>query len=354
MKVIKGVVSIIGISALLVFAVACGDSEAAETPANGNVQAAADAPTDNTGTDAPAAGTEPAPAVGQPVVSASTDNTGTGTTPAPSIEPEPVVAQPVVGAPTLGLPAGGSGSTRTAEAVGFSAGAGQASVPTYQVGSTQAGIWVTGKGKLSVLPDIALVTLGVETTAKTLTEARDEAATAMDSIVAAVKRYNMTDRDIQTTSFNIWPDYQYQEVTKDGIRTNNRILIGYRVSNTAIIKVRDLSKVGAIIDDVVNAGGDATRINGVDFSIENNSFLMAQLREQAVKAALQNAQQFASLTGVALGKLVYIAETGGGSPVVQDFGAQRSLAFAEAAPATSISGGSLDLTLTVQAVFNIE
>jgi hypothetical protein len=80
---------------------------------------------------------------------------------------------------------------------------------------------------------------------------------------------------------------------------------------------------------------------------------MPQLREQAVKAALQNAQQFASLTGVALGKLVYIAETGGGSPVIQDFAA-RGLAFAEAAPATSISGGSLDLTMTVQAVFNIE
>lgn len=109
-----------------------------------------------------------------------------------------------------------------------------------------------------------------------------------------MKRHNLGNRDVQTTSFNIWPEYQYQE---DGIRTNDRILIGYGVSNTASIKVRDLDKVGAIIDDVVNAGGDATRINGINYSVENDSFHLPQLREQAVNAALLNAQQFESLSG---------------------------------------------------------
>jgi hypothetical protein len=330
MNLIKGAVWTIGLSALLVFAVACGKGEAAQTPANGDVQAAANGaanvPTDDTGSESPAA----------------------------SIEPAPAVSQPVVGVPAIGVPAGGSGSTRGAEAVGFSAGAVQASVPTHQVGSTQAGIWVSGQGKLSLTPDIAFVTLGVETTAKTVTEARDEAATAMANIVTALEPYRIVDRDIQTTSFNIWPEYQYQEITKDGIRTNDRILIGYRVSNTAIIKVRDIDKVGAVIDDVVNAGGDPTRINGINFSVENTKFFQVQLREEAVKSALQNAQQFASLTGVALGKLMYISEVGVGGPAVQNFADERAFGLAAADPTTSVSGGSLDLTMTVQAVFAIE
>jgi uncharacterized protein YggE len=330
MNLNKGAVWTIGLSALLVFAVACGKGEAAETPANGDVQAAANGtaniPTDDTGSESPAGSTEPAPPIGQPVT----------------------------GGPAIGVPASGSDSTRGAEAVGFSAGAGQASVPTYQVGSTQAGIWVSGQGKLSLTPDIALVRLGVETTAKTVTEARDEAATAMANIVTAIEQYRIVERDIQTTSFNIWPEYQYQEITKDGIQTNVRILIGYRVSNTAIIKVRDINKVGAIIDDVVNAGGDPTRINGIDFSVENTKLFQVQLREEAVKAALQNAQQFASLTGVALGKLMYISETGVGGPAVRDFADDRAFGLAAAAPTTSIGGGSLGLTMTVQAVFAIE
>lgn len=329
MKIMKSGLWMIGLSAVLILAIACGNGEASDTPADNTAQ-----PASNN--------------------SAEPVDSGNPSTPAES-EPAGTVEQPVVNAPAVGVPAGGSGSSRAAEAVGLSAGGGQVAVPTYQVGSSQAGIWVRGQGKLSLTPDVALITLGVETTAKTVTEARNESATAMDAIVTAVKRYNLGDRDIQTTSFNIWPEYQYQEINRDGIRTNDRILIGYRVSNTAIIKVRDLDKVGAIIDDVVNAGGDATRINGINFSVDNSSSHMAQLREQAVKAALQNAQQFASLTGVVLGKLVYISESGGGSPIVRDFAEERAFGRAAApAPLTSISGGSLDLTMTVQAVFAIE
>ncbi len=232
-------------------------------------------------------------------------------------------------------------------------GTGTASAPQYAVGSTEAGIWVTGTGEMSLSPDIALVRLGVETTATTVTEARGDAAKAMEAVIAAVKLNGLTDDDIQTTSFNIWPEYEYQEVVSGGVSSNKRVLTGYQVSNTAAIKIRDLDAVGKIIDDVASAGGDATRINGIDFSIEDPSAYTTQLREDAVKAAMENAKHFATLTDVTLGKLVYVSEVGGEVPIVEDFFAEARVFSTASAALTPISSGSLDLTLTVRAGFAI-
>lgn len=224
-----------------------------------------------------------------------------------------------------------------------------------QAGSGQTGIWVSGEGTVSVEPDLALLNVGVETTGKTVSEANGEAASAMDAIVKVLRDRGLEDTDIQTRSFNIFPQYEYREVIESGIRTGNQILVGYRVSNSAVIKIRDLESVGDIIDDVANAGGDATRINGINFTVEDPKPLMNDLREAAVKDAMAKAQQFADLTGVGMGRLVFISEGGSSGVTVQDFGVTR--AYAEAAFASSstpVIGGELELSLNIQAVFAIQ
>ena len=303
MSIMKSIVWTIGIFGIVIFALACGDD-------------------DDESHTAPTVSSVAGSAVGSAV--------------------ESVPAAPV----TTQRAAGGAGTAGTAT---------QTAAPQYATASAEAGIWVSGTGEISLAPDIALIRLGVETTSPSVTEARDEAATAMDAVVTAVKENGLNDDDIQTTSFNIWPEYERQEVITNGVRSNIRVLTGYRVSNTAVIKVRDLDAVGAIIDDVVNAGGDAARINGIDFSIEDSSQYTTQLREDAVNAALEKAQHFATLTGVTLGKLVYVTDVSD-SPIVQPLAESRAFAMAAApaAPATGISGGSLDLTLTVRAGFAIE
>ena len=120
-------------------------------------------------------------------------------------------------------------------------------------------------------------------TADTVAEARAEAAGAMDAVVRAVKAHGLEDQDVQTRSFNIWPQYEYPEVTSGGTRTRRQVLVGYTVSNMAGIKIRDVDAVGAIIDDVAEAGGDKTRIDGVNFSVEDPEPFMAQLRQEAVR-----------------------------------------------------------------------
>ena len=217
--------------------------------------------------------------------------------------------------------------------------------PVVQVAGGQTGIWVTGQGSVALEPDLALLNIGVETMAATVSEARDQAARAMAAIQEAVRARGVADVDVQTRSFNIYPQYDYTE--------RARVLSGYMVSNAATIKIRDLDSVGPIIDDVANAGGNATRIHGISFSVEDTKPFMVDLREAAVGDALAKAQQFASLTGVAVGQLVFISELGGGAPIVQAFAEERAFAMAVPAP-SSVSGGELELTLNVQAVFAIQ
>ena len=303
----------VGILALLLLGVACGNGEAVTTPTSGSVEHPV---------------SEGAPVSSQTVTPAPA--TVPSTTDEAAVEPSPVLAS-------------SSGFT------------GSVPVPAQaQGGSSDAGIWVTGQGTITLEPDLVLLNIGVETMADTVSIARGDAAKAMAAIVDAVKSRGLEDADIQTVSFNIWPRYEYPEVLVDGNRTRKQTLVGYTVSNTASIKVREIDAVGEVIDDVTVAGGDFTRINGINFTIEDTSGYMEQLREDAVNDAIAKAEQFAELTGVIVGGLVFIRETGGGSPVVQNFGADDRFMMAQAeSVSTSISGGELELKLSVQAVFGI-
>jgi len=161
---------------------------------------------------------------------------------------------------------------------------------------------------------------------------------------------------IQTQSFNIFPMYEYVEVLDDDRRSGQQVLVGYRVSNTAAVKIRDLDNVGEIIDEVAQAGGNEIRINGVSFTVEETSSLEVELRELAVKDALAKADHLAELSGVERGRLDFLTQQGNTSG--QDFSggvvADFALKSAFAAPPSFISGGELELTLTVQAVFEID
>ncbi|MDA0989022.1 MAG: SIMPL domain-containing protein [Chloroflexi bacterium] len=222
-----------------------------------------------------------------------------------------------------------------------------------QVSSNQqAGIWVTGLGKVTLAPDLALLSLGVEVRANTVEAARAEAAAAMTGIIEALKARGIADKDIQTRYFNIYPEYTYQDVYENGGRYGKQILTGYRVSNTVTAKIRDLDIVGATIDDVVRAGGDVTRINSIQFTVEDASAAQMQARESAVLDALAKADQFATLTGVTRGNLLFITESGSSVPQARSFDGMEAAVFADSA-VTPVSAGELELQVSVQAVFAI-
>ena len=189
---------------------------------------------------------------------------------------------------------------------------GQATPAHYGDGG-QEGIVVSGQGTLSVAPDLALVSLGVETTAATVADANARATTAMDAVLAAARANGVRDKDIQTRHFNIYPQYDYVEETVDGRRTSRQVLTGYRVSNSANVKLRALDSVGDVIDAVVTAGGDDVRINNIRFTVEDTKPMLTRLREMAVRDAMSKARHLATLSNVRLGRLIYISEGSGRS-----------------------------------------
>ena len=234
-------------------------------------------------------------------------------------------------------------------------------------GAQQAGIWVTGQGTVSLEPDLAILTLGVEAGGATVLEASGKAAEAMAAVVAALKARGVQDKDIRTSYYNIQPKYTYREVTRcpepkpdapvleeKGCYTDReQVLSGYRATNQVSVKVRDLDSVGVVIDEVATAGGDYTRINGISFTVEDDSAARVEAREKAVKDAVAKAEQLAELTGVKVGKLIYISESGGVYPKDVYRGGFEEYAVSSAPP-TPISGGEMDVTANVQAVFGIE
>ena len=230
----------------------------------------------------------------------------------------------------------------------------QASSKASQSGTSESGIWVTGEGSVTLEPDLAVLGLGVEARGETVSEALADASTAMDAVLGALRSRDIQDRDVQTRNFNVRPEYEYQEVVQSGARRQVRVLVGYVVSNTVTVKIRDLNSVGVVIDDVVTAGGDATRIDDVGFTVDDQSAYAEELRSKAVADAMAKARHFASLAGVSLGEPTFISEAAAGVPITPVYAESFALAKAVSAPATSISGGELELRMSVQVLFEIQ
>jgi uncharacterized protein YggE len=211
----------------------------------------------------------------------------------------------------------------------------------------QTGIWVSGTGEVSVVPDVAILLMGVEAQEASVSEAQSEAADAMNEVMAALASNGVASEDIQTQWYSIAPATKWIEDTRE------EITIGYRVSNTVRAKIRNIESVGTIIDAVAGAGGDLTRVSSISFTVDDPDPYYDQAREEALADAMDKAEQIAQIAGVGLGKPFYISETGGVVPPrpypAMDYG------YAEGAKATTpISAGEIEISLTVQMAYSID
>ena len=229
--------------------------------------------------------------------------------------------------------------------VGFSAcTAGPTTIGTVDLNTQQEGIWVSGQGQVTAIPDLATLWLGVEAQANTVAEAQAQAAEAMDNVMTALTDNGVDEDDIQTRHFSI---NQITRWDDDEI-----IVIGYRVTNMVTVKIRDIDNVGSVIDAVADVGEDLIRINNIAFSVDDPSEYYEEAREEAMADAKAKAEQLADMAGIELGKPTYISEGNIYPPVVyRDAGM-------EAVPGedytTPISPGEIELTLTVQVAYAIE
>jgi hypothetical protein len=206
------------------------------------------------------------------------------------------------------------------------------------------GVWVSGEGKVSAVPDIAVLSLGVEAQEMSVAQAQFQARQAMNEIMEALSDNGVAERDIKTQRFSIDEVWNWKD--------EERVFEGYRVTNMVTAKIRDLDNAGPIIDAVAESGGDLTRINSLYFTIDDPTPHYTEARLLAMQDAMAKAQQMAQIAGVTLGKPTYIAEGGGYIPTPRSYG---DMAMAEAAPApTPISPGEMEISLTVQMVYTIQ
>lgn len=214
---------------------------------------------------------------------------------------------------------------------------------TVPSGDTATGITVSGEGKVTVRPDIALVNVGVEVTAPTVAEARAQAAEAMQRLQDAVKAAGVQDADIRTQYFNIYPQYVYSENEAPRIAA-------FTVNNQVELKVRDIDAASEVLDSAIEAGGDAVRVNGISFTVEDPESFLADARRVAIENAKERAQVLADAAGVTLGAARSISESSSGGEIYPPYA--RDAAGLGGAP-SPVNAGEQELTLTVYVVFDI-
>ncbi len=206
-----------------------------------------------------------------------------------------------------------------------------------------AGITVTGEGSVFGEPDVAVLTLGVESDAATVSDARTQASESMEAMVTALKDGGVAENDVQTTRFSVQPRYDFTKQQQQ--------IIGFTVSNIATVKIRDIDKTGELIDAAVGAGGDRARVESLNFTIDDPAKLEDQAREEAMAEAKSKADTLAKAGGVELGKPRSISEGGGAVPIAFD---QDSLHAAAEASNTPIEVGQLQVQISVSVVYALD
>lgn len=213
---------------------------------------------------------------------------------------------------------------------------------TYVAQQQNTGIWVTGQGEAMANPDVAELRLGVEAQADTVSEAQAQATEAMDAVMKTLKDNGVAEKDIQTLRFSICPVKSWSN------DRDEEEIVGYRVTNIVLAKIREVDNAGVIIDTVVEAGGDFIRIQDISFTVDDPTPYYEEARSEAMQDAKNKATQLADLAGVQLGKPSYISE---GAAYVPRYFPEK--VGGEAPPSTPITPGELKITVNVQVVYEI-
>ena len=205
-------------------------------------------------------------------------------------------------------------------------------------------ISVSGEGKEAVPPDMATIHTGVVTQAVKARESLDANNEAMDRILAALEAHNIATRDIQTSSFNVRPEY------KRGPRGQQQSeIVGYRVTNQVRVRVRNLPDLGEVLDALVGAGSN--QVSGISFGIDDPTGPLNEARKRAIVDARSRAELYAQAAEVTVGKVISISEQSVAIPRPQHVA--RAFA-AEAAGAVPVATGEQELRATVHVVYTLE
>lgn len=213
-----------------------------------------------------------------------------------------------------------------------------------QTKSDDRTIHVQGEGTATAEPDTAVVQMGVVTQDEHAADALAAQSDAIGRVIATLKKFEIADRDMQTSGLRVQPQY-----SRTNDRSSLRRPVGYQATNQLRVTVRKLSRLGQVLDAVVGAG--TNQLSGVQFDIDDPSELLNLARRRAITDARQRAELYAQAAGAEVGRVLTISEQG--FPTPRPMPMARMMA-AEASSAVPIAKGELEVQARVQMVFELK
>jgi hypothetical protein len=204
-------------------------------------------------------------------------------------------------------------------------------------------ITVNGEGQAHAAPDMAVISIGVQSDALTAAAALRQNSADMSATIAKLKELGVADRDIQTSGLSVNPRYDYETTPQQPKVT------GFTASNSVTVRLRDLSKAGDVIDEAVQSG--ANSLGGISFGFDDPKPLYNEARTDAVADAKAKATLLTEAAGVRLGKLLYIQDGYVAQPMPKMYSARMEMAADSSVP---MEAGESTVTASISLVYEIE
>ena len=213
--------------------------------------------------------------------------------------------------------------------------------PAYAIPSDGTLLNVSAQAEASRVPDIATISAGVVTQAVDGNTAMRQNSEQMAKVVSAIKAAGIADKDVQTSGISLNPQYRYEENQPPRIT-------GYQASNTVNVKLREVAKMGKVLDALVASG--ANQVNGPSFGIDDPEPLYDRARLDALKAARARAETYAGALGVRVRRIVSISEGGAAMPSPMP---RMAMMKAEAYDSTPVAAGESSVSVNLDVVFEL-
>lgn len=219
----------------------------------------------------------------------------------------------------------------------------------------QTTISVNGTGEVLAMPDVATFSFGAQMTGETVAEAQKVVTDRINKAIEIVKAAGVEDKDIKTIGYNINPHYEYinQPCTSFSCPGSRERLVGYDVTQTVEIKVRDTGKAGDILGKL--GAVEITNVSGISFTIDKVEELQAEARAKAIANAKERAEKLADDLDVKLVRIINFYENEYPGPMyqVEGFGKGGDMAV-DAPPMPQVPTGENTITSTVSIVYEIK
>ena len=204
-------------------------------------------------------------------------------------------------------------------------------------------ISVSGTGEIWAKPDLALIDFSVVGEKKTVIEAMAENTKKMNSVIEAIKSQGVEEKDLKTTNFSISPRYEWYEKSEI-YPAGKRVLVGYEVNQTLQVKIRDLTKIGNIIQVATEAG--ANQVGDLRFMIDKQDELKSQARKEAIEKAKVMAKEIAGQLGVKLVKITNFSENAT-APIPYPYFMERAMGGGAETPQIQTGENKIEVQVSI-------